>query len=370
MLRLQDINNVTVKPTTDTSLRAYSHSMLNSIATCPTKGLITYVSNKVMSNEGRALALEAGSASHECYAAARLWQVGIHQGLAAHMDYHGERLFGEHVYENMLRAIKDAGDDKRNAFLRFCLEAFYAYGYYDDPGDKRRTFTNIEEALIAYLDRFDLRRNVWVEDRNNWQSNIGIEIPLDVTVTYEWNTDGTKGHAPMPEPEGKLKIRFIGTADGVTEKDGSLRLEENKTASRLGEAWAMAFHTSHQQTGYMIALSTMLGQPVTTAAVHGMAIPLPRSYDAGGLMTEVVRRTPAQVSDFLDWLLHITQVIDIYGGDPLTAPKHTGACNKYFRACSLVPLCASNEETRREFFDMMEQRELSPTEKAMDGGDD
>ena len=364
MLRLQDIDEVTVEQTTDTTLRAYSHSMLNSIATCPTLGLVTYVTDKVMNKGGRALALEAGSASHEAYAAARLWQVGIHQGLSHHMDYHGARLFGKDQYEGMLHAMAEAGDDKRNAMLRFCLEAFYNYGYYDDPADKRRTFTNIEEALIAYLDRFDMRRNVWVEDRKDPTSRIGIEIPLDVTVTYKYSDKLFR--PPLPK---ELKIRFIGTADGVTVTDGRLRLEENKTASRLGEAWAMAFHTSHQQTGYMMALSTMLGEHVSQAAVHGMAIPLPRSYDAGGLMTETVTRNEAQMSDFLDWMLHLVQIIDMYGKDPLTAPKHTGACNKYFRACSLVPLCASDMETRREYFDMMEDRDLTPTEQAMEDGD-
>jgi len=284
MLRLQDIDEVNVYSTTDTTLRAYSHSMLNAIATCPTKGLVTYVADKVMHNSGnRALALEAGSASHECYAAARLWQVGQHQELGRHMDFHGTRLFGADNYKNMWRSAEDAGDDKRNAMLRFCLEAFYSYGYYDDPSDKRRTFTNIEEALIAYLDRFDFKRDVWVADKADPSAPIGIEIPIDVTIEYKFNTDGKSGHAPMPEPSHDLKLRFIGTADGVSvNKDNTLRLEENKTASRLGEAWAAGWHTSHQQTGYMLGLSTMLGTPIESAAVHGMAIPLPRSYDAGG----------------------------------------------------------------------------------------
>lgn len=354
MLQLTDIDEVHVTPTTDMSLRAYSHSMLTSIATCPTKGLITYVADKVMSNTGRALALEAGSASHEAYAAARLWQVGRHQGLSDHMIHHGVRLFGEDRYDSMILAANEAGDDGRNAMLRFCLEAFYSYGFYDDPSDKRRTFTNIEEALIAYLDRFDYRRNVWVQDKDDPTAMVGIEMPLDMTISY------------MSQEYGEFRLRFIGTADGLTVDDKGLRLEENKTASRLGEAWLAAFHTSHQQTGYMMALSTILGQPVTRAAVHGMCIPLPRSYDAGGLMTEVVSRTDAQFSDFLAWVLNVTQVIDLFGDNPLDAPKYTNACSNYFRPCSLIPLCASDHETRREFFDMMDQRELTPTEQAME----
>lgn len=357
MILLSDIDEIRIEPTTDASLRAYSHSMLNSIATCPTKGLVNYHANKVMAQGGRAMALEAGSAAHEAYAAARVWQLWKHQGLDDHARHHGERLFGER-FKSMVIAAQEAGEDKRAAMLRFCLEAFYTAGFYDDPADKRRTFTNIEEALIAYLDRFDFRRNVWVADRDDPTAPVGIEIPIDVTLTYVTN-DGEM-----------FQLRFIGTADGVTvSSNGDLRLEENKTASRLGEAWSMSFHTSHQQTGYMIGLSTMLGQSVSEAAVHGMCIPLPRSYDAGGLMTETVRRTPAQMQDFLSWVLHIVQIIDMYGDDPVMAPKYTGACNKYFRPCSLIPLCASDEEDRRDYFDMMADRELSPTEKAMEDVD-
>ena len=356
MLKLTDCESVTVEPTTDTTIRAYSHSMLNSIATCPTKGLVTYVANKIMSNAGRALALEAGSASHEAYAAARLWQVGQVQGFRHHMDFHGARLFGADKYQSMWIAADQAGDDRQLARLRFCLEAFYNYGYYDDPSDKRRTFTNIEEALIAYLNRFNWNRNVWIEDTNNPQSMIGIEIPVDVTITY----------TPIDNTNPVTRVRYIGTADGITVlKDNELEIDDNKTASRLGEAWCMSWHTSHQPTGYMLALSVMLQTHIERAAIHGMAIPLPRSYDAGGIMTERITRNPTQFSDFLHWVYEQVQKIDLYGDDPLSAPKYTSACNKYFRPCSLIPLCASDEETRREYFEMMNERDLTPTEKAM-----
>ena len=358
MLTINDFDEVTVSVTTDRSLPAYSHSMLNAIATCPTLGLVTYVANRVMRHSGRALALEAGSASHAAYAAARLWQMGEHQQLWEHTHHHGVRMFGQDRYDSMVLASREAGSDRRNAMLRFCLEAFYTSGFYDDPSDKRRTFTNIEEALIAYLDRVDYRRNVWVQDVHDPTSMVGIEIPVDVTVSYI--THGV---------EETLDIRFIGTADGLHWRGDELVLEDNKTASRLGEVWAQAQHTSHQYTIYMMALSTMLGVHIRKAAVHGMAIPLPRSYDAGGLMTETVTRTSAQFRDVLSWLLHLAQLVVQYGSNPTEAPKHTGACNKYFRACSLIPLCASDTEDRQEMFAEMVQREPSPTERAMEEGD-
>lgn len=353
MLTMRDVEQVDVEATTDTTLQPFSHSMLNLINTCPTQGLVTYVGNRVMSKAGRAMALEAGAAAHEAFAAARLWQIGRVQGLMEHMYHHGKRLFGDR-YESMVIAAEGAGDDQRNAMLRFCLEAFYTSGFYDDPSDKRRTFTNIEEALIAYLDRYDFKRDVWVRNKQDPTSLVGIELPIDMTLSF-----ATAEH-------GEMKVRFAGTADGVTVRGDEVRLEENKTASRLGEAWSMSFWTSHQVTGYMVGLQTCYGLPVNKAAIHGMAIPLPRSYDAGGLMTEVVNRNEAQISDFLGWVFHSVQMIELYRDEPYSAPKNTGACNKYFRPCSLIPLCSSDMESRLEMYGEMVERDLTPTEKAME----
>ena len=369
MLRLKDIDEVNVEVTTDLTLPAYSHSMLNSISTCPTYGLVTYVMNKAIgTSSSRAMALEAGSASHECYAAARLWQLGMYQDRLDLMDYHGVRLFGESRYESMKAASELSGEDKRNAMLCFCLDAFYTSGFYDDPSDRRRTVSNIEEALIAYLDRFDFKRNVWIEDHDDPKSRVGIEIVIDMTITYSCSDPVG---APDRDHTWKKQVRFIGTADGLTHEKRNpeeLRLEENKTASRLGEAWVLAFQMSHQITGYLMGLSCAVGYPVEKAGVHGMCIPLPRSYDAGGLITEVVYRNDTQKKQFLEWLLHNVQIIETYGNDPVNAPKYTGACNKYFRACSLIPLCASDEEEKSEMVKLMVDRTLSPTEKALKDG--
>lgn len=352
MRLLDDFDEIQFELTTDKSLPMYSHSIMNAIATCPTYGMVTYVANRVFSNASRAMPLEAGAAAHETFAAARVWQL-LQQGLMDHADVHGERLFSEDRYESMRSAATDAGSDKRNAMLRFCLEAFYTSGFYDDPADNRRTFTNIEEALIAYLDRFNFDRNVWVADKSNPLAPVGIEVPLDVTVSFD----------------DALRVRLIGTADGLHWRGDELVLDENKTASRLNEAWIESFQTSHQITGYLLMLSTTLGVHVRRAAVHGMAIPLPRSYDVGGLVTEHVSRNDTQIRDYLEWVLNIVQTVELYKSNPLAAPKHTGACNKYFRPCSLIPLCASPSEERAEMFVDMVERTPSPSERAMEGED-
>ena len=56
----------------DQVLPTYDHTKLSAINTCPTWGILRYDMHKQMPGQGRALALEAGSAMHECFAFIRL----------------------------------------------------------------------------------------------------------------------------------------------------------------------------------------------------------------------------------------------------------------------------------------------------------
>ena len=57
----------------DKDLPAYDHTKLSAVNTCPTWGILRYILHKRMPNSTRAMALEAGSASHEGFAAVRLY---------------------------------------------------------------------------------------------------------------------------------------------------------------------------------------------------------------------------------------------------------------------------------------------------------
>ena len=357
-LTMKDVARVSIRPATDddADLPGYDFTRLNAVSTCPRYGVIRYVHNLAMGiSSARNLALEAGSASHDVYAAARLWQVMKTQGLTAHAMHHGPKLMGEYTWEQMSAIIDERESDEHN-FVNFCLEAFYQSGYYDDPMDKRRTVANIEEALIAYLHRFDLRRNVWVEDVDRPDARIGVEIPINVVVTFEFAEPNMFG-APH------LSFRLIGRADGVSVVDGKLWIEENKTASRLGDAWSLSFETSHQVTGYMLGVTAVLNLPelITNAFVHGMCIPLPRTYDYGGLATERISRSQLQFMQWYEWALNTVQVINQWQDTPLDAPMYTGACNKYYRPCSFIPLCAARtQDEQQQVFDEMVEDEWNP----------
>lgn len=345
----------------DRDMEWYDFSGLKSVNECPTFGLIRYVHKKAF-REGRAMALEAGSASHEFFAAVRMLQLMHFQGLNEHAQHHGPRLFGNARWTEMMGQYEEHKDeDQYVRGLSFCLSALYSSGFYDDPRDKRRTMANIEESCTAYYDKWkfegDNCQPVWVRDKNDPEASIGIELDVDLVIEYSM-TDGSVD-----------KIRYAGKLDGlhhyrVDPNDLRLSLHENKTASRLNDAWSMSFLTSHQVTGYWVYAALYSHREVKDARVFGMCIPLPRSYDYGGLTEETVTRHQSDVMRWAMWVRHtVRDIIDVYRDVPDLAPRYTHSCSRYFRPCSLIPYCSTHEDDEREtMFDEMVTVDWNPLE--------
>jgi hypothetical protein len=341
----------------DKHLPAYDNTKLQAINTCPVYGIITYSLHRRMGEaNGRAMALEMGTAAHDLFAAVRLWQLREYEGHEGLADYHGKRLFGSDRYSNMLGAVS-AGDDRARS-MDFALACLESTGFYDDPRDKRRTYSNLEEACILYIDRWNWRRhNIWIRDPDDQQSDVGIEIPFDVVLTFTLTDDTV------------LSLRYIGKADGLHQKDGQLILHENKTASRLDDAWRMSFSMSTQITGYMFALSVWAGAPIVKGDVFGMTVPLPRTMEYGGVIREPVTRQDHHFKKWCHWFLTTALLDQQFRDDPSNAPHHTHSCNRYFRPCSLIPYCDSSEEDKQTMIEEMTHHEWSPLFEVNQGGD-
>ncbi len=347
---------VYVTPEHEKHLPWFDNTRLTAIATCPRWGLIRYMENKAMSVSGRAMALEAGSACHEFFAAVRLYQLGYVQSLRQHMLHKGNKLYGEERFAKMRECISEshvykAGDWSQEA-LRFCLTALYQSGYYDDPDDRYRTMSNLEAACIGYFDRWNFdSRPIYVKDIDDVKSFVGVEDSFDVVVDFE------DGVTP--------KVRFTGRIDGVHLLNGEVTPDENKTTSRINEAWSQMFHTSHQVTGYDVAVSTMLNVPVLKSRVLGLAIPRPTN---GMNCIEFIdlTRNEYDVSNWINWFKHLVKMYFEYSADPVEAPMYTHSCSRYFRPCSFIPLCASTspEERRNILANEMVTQSWSPLDEA------
>lgn len=302
------------------------------------------------------MALEMGSAAHELFAAVRLWQLREYQKHVEIADFHGPRLFGNERYRAMLAAVNRETDPRQQS-LDFCLTSLETAGFYDDPRDKRRTYTNLEEACIAYIDRWDWNRTeVWVRDKDNPESDIGIELPFDMVVEYDLEGGVT------------IAFRFTGKADGLHVKNGKVILHENKTASRLDDAWRQSFSMSSQVTGYMLALSLYAGEPIDEGEVFGLAVPLPRSFDYGGIVREPVSRQGFHFEDWFYWFLTTALIGEQFKDNPHGAPRYTHSCNRYFRPCALIPFCDSAKEEQVTMLEEMRHDEWSPLHEVK--GDD
>jgi hypothetical protein len=236
-----------------------------------------------------------------------------------------------------------------------CLNLLETSGYYDDARDNKRTISNLESAAINYIQRYPLGRFIPIMT----DTVIGVEVPFDVTI---YNDNG--------EPA----VRFIGRVDGVCldtmRPSASIpEVHENKTGSRIDTVWSNSFDTSHQVTGYCIALSCMLDVAVRDVVMWGLQIPVPKSSTySDGIMRYPTSRNEASFNEWQMWVQHTLEVIGEYEDDPVNAPMYTHSCNRYFRSCSLIPFCCeSNAEQRQHIFDHeMTTERWSPLAETLD----
>jgi hypothetical protein len=323
-------------------LPAFDYTKLTGINTCPKWGMVTYDAHKVMPGTGRSLALHAGQVCHEVFAAVRVWQLAYVQNMRAVAGVHARKLFGE-GRDEQLWATQSPSKSPDTNMTHFALETLHTAGYYDDPRDKRRTLTNMEESLIHYCDRWDCERFPIFTSPNL----VGIEVPFDLTLDLGW-----------------CRIRYIGRMDGLHWDGDTIVTHENKTAARLDDAWLQSFHMSHQITGYSVAASMLTQQECKESIVYGLSIPLPRKSDFGGYSRESYTRGPHMVRQWAHWVSETVKIWAQYKDNVLAAPTYTHSCNRYFHPCALLPMCTSDEDEQAHMLNVeMEHHQWSPLDE-------
>ena len=352
-LQIRSISIRETKPD-EKKLPAYDHTKLSAINTCPTWGIVRYSLHKTLAGAGRQLALEAGTVSHEGFAAVRLYQLMFVDGYKELADYHGRRCFGDTRWERMLGVLSSNSLDRTN-IVNFVLETIYSGEYFDDPSDKYRTVANICESLIAYCDRWDMKRYpVWIRDPSDPKSDVGIENPFDMMVTIigERIIQGTAINI-------ERTIRYTGKIDGIHWDKKEILPMENKTGFRIDEAWLAQWLLSHQITGYALATGTFVGAEVSKARILGMKIPIGRS-PLDGIKTENTSRGPDSIIKWGEWLVHTVEIEREFIEDIPHAPMYTHSCNRYFRPCSMLAYCTADSEEKEQILSEMRVEEWSP----------
>ena len=327
-------------------MKVYSHSISTAIQTCPKWGIIRYVKGLYFKSEYRAMALEAGSLVHEVFAAIRIWQLARKQGLEQHAVYTGERLFPDGRFAE---CWVDIEGDPKNELEQFVFGVIATSNFYDDPRDKFRTIQNIEITSLRFIEEMLLtmdRNHVWVADKNDPTAPVGIECSIAIVVDESFI--------------------YIGTIDGISfrPEDERIRLEELKTASRLDEAFRRKFEVDHQPTGYM-AMAELAYElpPIEKGRVIGIK-PKQTGSNEDYISFEEVRDDDKKWK-WLQSLRFSHALVESYGDDPLNAPMFTHSCNRYFRPCGLVDLCACDSGEQQWIYESLEPAPLSPSQEAI-----
>lgn len=342
----------------DAHLPAYDHTKLSAINTCPTWGILRYSLHKQMPNSSRAMALEAGSAAHEAFAAIRWYQYKTFQCETpiqhSNATFHGIRLFGDARFERMVGVLSDGATNRTNS-INFAIEALESCEFYDDIGDNRRTISNISESIIAYIDAYDFERYpIWIRDKEDSETDIGIEIPFDIVVTVEYDDDDSTKVCK------ELQARFTGKLDGLHWNRDELIIIEEKTGARLDDSWLSQWILSHQITGYCLASTTFTTLPCSHALVSGMRIPIGK-IPAEGIRREYVPRKPLLFEKWANWFVTSALMEQQWRDNVSDAPMYTHSCNRYFRSCSFLPFCAADSvEEKEQIIEEMQDDEWSP----------
>jgi len=123
---------------------------------------------------------------------------------------------------------------------------------------------------------------------------------------------------------------------------------------------------SHQVTGYLLAMSTILDAPISNAVIHGLAIPQPVSRDFGGIERVPVTRSSQQFEEWVYWFIYSAYTYQYFKGHELDAPRWTHSCNRYFRPCSFIPLCYAPMDERVQMLDEMVDNTWNPLDEGND----
>jgi hypothetical protein len=335
--------------------------MIEAVNTCPKWGVIHSVQSKVFTVGYRQMALEAGSLMHEVFSVLNLFQVGAVQGLYQHMDYAAAELFTEERW-NIIKgdtfdADKSAESDQRT-LERLAIRTIGSSDYYDDPEDKNRTISNLEHCSLELINYWLMNMrdyNIFISDRDDPTAPIGIELSLD--VVFDCVEDS--GETPL--------VRLIGLIDAVYQNTDTsfVTTGEYKTASSMNDAWREAFKTRHQITGYQAALRAYHDAVLCTGNTIMLGSAIPVRKTTAPVQHFMIERDDEHTRNFLNTCVFTKRIIEEYndGDKSLQAPMFTHSCNRYFRPCSQIDLCASAFEDQEVMYEQMLQKpELSPSE--------
>lgn len=254
----------------------------------------------------------------------------------------------------MWRACESHKGDDRMQLMELAYRILESSGFDDSPEDATRTIAHMELASIQYIDEILPTMDnfpIYVKNKKDATSTVGIENVFDVTLTYD----------------DDKQYRFIGTLDALTKNTIKERwmLEDNKTAARLDAGWRAQFELSNQITGYQACAAAVYGFDIFHSRILGVKIkPTNRGEDTW--TTYPPARTAEDFQRWGFWFRFTVDMYETYRDDYEHAPRFTHSCNRYFRPCALIPFCGDTADGRAEQWSQMVEAKPSPSERAVE----
>lgn len=198
------------------------------------------------------------------------------------------------------------------------------YGDFEPVGgdDSAKSFHRILLALCDYFCEYPMSSDVikpFLLATGKHAVEFTFAVPLSVN-----------------HPVSNSPLLYGGRFDMLAERDGSLFVEDDKTASQLGAQWNRNWILDSQFTGYCWAAQTF-GYPIAGNVIRGISL-LKSGY---GHAQALVYRPQWQIDRWLETTTHTVKMMIAYWEQelyPLTLDKH--ACNSY-GGCGFHRLCES-----------------------------
>lgn len=158
-------------------------------------------------------------------------------GESVHLHFGGAMAYGLEVAR---RAFHDEKLSAEAAVAKGAQAAMDYYGDFDPPHKSPKTRENVGRAIQYYF-------TIWPLDSDPVQPSRSNDGGLRV----EW-----RFKHPLPDlthPDHGGPIYFVGRSDMLPEIGGFLHIEDDKSASQLGEKWGQQWKLDAQFIGYIWA---------------------------------------------------------------------------------------------------------------------
>jgi hypothetical protein len=141
-----------------------------------------------------------------------------------------------------------------------------AYGDFQPPPASYKTADNMANALRYYFKVFPL----------------GMDGIDPILLPSGKRALECRFKVPIPDlvhPDHGGPIYYVGRPDMIPSYNGMIAIEDDKTASSLGESWRKQWDLDSQSTGYVWAMQEQFGITTETVLIRGISILSPKYND-------------------------------------------------------------------------------------------